>query len=80
MRINRIDRHTKWATNFNSRRNVYDWRDVWDVVRLKVPPYRFQRCVPLPKFRIGIKRLYGVWVLMFGWWGLRVGPKAKLYV
>lgn len=52
-----------------SRWNVWGWRDVVDVLCLRLPPYRWRRSVPLPKFHIGYRK--GVWC--FGMWGIRLG-------
>jgi hypothetical protein len=53
------------------RWNVWDWRDLVAVVRLQIPPYRWQRCVPLGRFGLGFGRPYGMLVWRFGWWGFR---------
>lgn len=56
----------------STRNNVHSWRDVIDVLMLRLPPYRWRRCVPLPRFGFGPTRIYGALVVRCGWWGVRV--------
>ena len=63
-----------------SRWNIWDWYDFMAVLRLQIPPYRWQRCVPLGRFGFGFGRPYGMLVWRFGWWGFRLSSRRKLIV
>lgn len=55
----------------DERNNIHGWRDVAAVLRLKVPPYRWKRCIPLVFFSLGYERQRDTRIVKLGWWGMK---------